>query len=169
MRFSPLAVRAFIVRTEIHQTYTQAGTATTQKVPTLYLEDLVPDDEFVPGVNIAALYTAEAHPAQVDAGLTLRLSSALWFGTGEWDRVHYTVEVRTGITLQVDQHNNTLAKGAHVAEAIALKWARSYLMLAQQRFEQDIEATLLPELFTQAKTETQRETQPTSPSLANHE
>jgi hypothetical protein len=94
-----------LVRTTISKTAKGQEQEMETKEKTIELHDLRSDSS----VPKASTY----------GGMSCKVSDAVYYGEGDWDKIPFSVEVTTGVKLECDQTQDGIQTATEVAHAIA--------------------------------------------------
>lgn len=100
-----------------------------------------------PEVVLEETFPSEG-PAGATMGVNLKVSEAVLWGTGTWDKVPFSVEVFSSVSLRCGQAKTAIQDAQDQAFAMALSGGRDHLVIALRKHMEDIPTKLFPELFS---------------------
>lgn len=104
------------------------------------MEETVPVDSLVTEGNTAA---------SVTASVSTKMSDAVYYGSGTWDKVPFSVEVFSSVTLQCDQAEGKIAEAHEMAYDMAWQASRKHIMKAVAGHAHDIRTNLCAGYFSE--------------------
>jgi hypothetical protein len=72
----------------------------------------------------------EAFEASVTASVSTKISDAVFYGAGDWDKIPFSVEVFSSVTLKCDQNDETVRAAHNMAYDLAWDASREHIMKA---------------------------------------
>lgn len=72
-------------------------------------------------VPVTGLVTGDADTAKVTQAVSTKISDALYYGDGKWDKIPYTVEVFSSVTVTCDQSEEKITMAQGVAHQMAFE------------------------------------------------
>ena len=91
--------------------------------------------------------TDDTGPASVTCGLTRKVSDAVYWGDGTWDKIPFSVEVFTSVTLSCGQTTEELTSAKERAYEIAWETSEENMGHAVVSHVEDIKGRLFKHLF----------------------
>lgn len=79
---------------------------------------------------VEGLVTDASETAKITQAVSAKISDALYYGDGKWDKIPYTVEVFSSVTLHSDQSEESLLKAQNIAHQMAFESAQERLKSA---------------------------------------
>jgi len=86
---------------------------------------------------------------RVTVGVNTKVSESCKWGPGTWDKVNYSVEVFSSVSVQCDPTEDSVGRAQELAYDLAWHGSRESLGRAVVGHEADIRTRLYPELFEQ--------------------
>ena len=88
-----------------------------------------------------------ASDATVTASVSTKVSDSVYYGSGTWDKIPYSIEVFSSVTLQCDQDADTVMAAHNMAYDLAWKASRKHMGNAMMGHVTDIRERLYEERF----------------------
>ena len=85
--------------------------------------------------------------AAVTASVSTKVSDAVYWGEGTWDKIPYSVEIFSSVTLKCNQDPETIKLAHNLAYDMAWDASREHILKARNGHVMDIRNRLYPELF----------------------
>lgn len=90
---------------------------------------------------------ASASDAAVTASVSTKVSDSVHYAQGTWDKIPYSIEVFSSVTLQCDQDADTIQAAHNMAYDLAWRASRSHMGNALVGHVTDIQERLYEERF----------------------
>lgn len=91
--------------------------------------------------------TGKGEEAGVTASVSTKVSDAVYWGEGTWDKIPYTVEIFSSVSLKCDQDVEAIMTAHSMAYDMAWHASRAHIVKARNGHVLDIRDRLFPELF----------------------
>jgi len=98
-------------------------------------------------VPVTSLVSGDGDTATVTASVATKVSDAVRYGDGQWDKVPYGVEVFSSVTLRCDQDEDSIRTGHEMAYDLAWESSRDHLGKALLGHVSDIQERLFKGRF----------------------
>lgn len=106
------------------------------------MEEQVPVKSLVTGDPVAA--------ASVTASVATKMSDAVYYPpNGTWDKIPFSVEIFSSVTLKCDQDDETIRSAHEMAYDLAWNSSREHILKAVAGHQVDIKQRLCPGYFTE--------------------
>lgn len=80
-------------------------------------------------------------------GVSMKASHSLHYGQGTWDKVPYSIEVFSGVSVPCQADAESIVTATNMANQLAVETAVEYLATAKDQLEYAIATRLYKELF----------------------
>ena len=102
-------------------------------------------------VPVKSLVTGDpASAASVTASVATKLSDAVYYPpNGTWDKIPFSVEIFSSVTLKCDQNDETIRSAHEMAYDLAWDSSREHILQAVAGHMTDIKQRLCPGYFTE--------------------
>ena len=82
-------------------------------------------------IPIDSLWTDESLPeASVTASVATKVSDAVYYGSGEWDKIPFHVEIFSSVPLKCSQEEGSIRKAHNCAYDLAWEASREHIIKA---------------------------------------
>jgi hypothetical protein len=98
---------------------------------------------------IEGLVTDTSETSKVTQAVSTKISDALYYGEGKWDKIPYTVEVFSSVTLHCDQSEESLLKAQNIAHQLAFESAQERLKAALMGHVSNMRNNLYRSMFNE--------------------
>jgi len=93
-------------------------------------------------VPVDSLVSGDKEVATVTASVSTKVSDAVRYGDGQWDKVPYGVEIFSSVTVRCDQDEDAIRSGHEMAYDLAWESSREHMGRALLRHVTDIQERL---------------------------
>mgnify|MGYP001319514885 FL=1 len=101
-------------------------------------------------VPVDSLITEGSTIASVTSSVSTKISDAVYYPpAGTWDKIPYSVEVFSSVTLQCDQNDDSIRTGQRMANQLAWEASRNHIYPAVAGHVVDIKQRLCAECFSE--------------------
>ena len=87
--------------------------------------------------------------AKVTSSVSTKVSDAVYWGKGQWDKIPYSVEIFSSVSLECDQNAEAVQTAQEVAYDLAWEHARAMIGRTVVGHATNIQKNLYPELFNE--------------------